>query len=213
MDSTATSNIRTAGEFEYSIGLPDRPRSTTLAKIERAGAASPSPRCSSSYDRPAGSRLIWIAETTLSSHVVERTASDWLSARVSTLPRIPKLARSREIGGTTVGGGHRRPALSVHPHAHTLLSPPTLNTRPSSSARFLLYPLSFFLIPFRSVSFRSSSERNDRFFFFTFHFLFGLIFQPSVPFLFFMTRNFEIRRISQFDNVIKFRSGLNTVFN
>ncbi|TGZ48497.1 hypothetical protein DBV15_11131 [Temnothorax longispinosus] len=43
--------------------------------------------------------FISIGQAALSSHVVERTASDWLSARVSTPPRIPNArARSRGVG-------------------------------------------------------------------------------------------------------------------
>lgn len=47
----------------------------------------------------SSSSFISIGQAALSSHVVERTASDWLSARVSTPPRIPNArARLRGVG-------------------------------------------------------------------------------------------------------------------
>ena len=65
---------------------------TTWTRIDWRGLTSlPSSSSSSSF--------ISIGQTALSSHVVERTASDWLSARVSTPPRIPNArARSRGVG-------------------------------------------------------------------------------------------------------------------
>lgn len=63
-----------------------------LATSSRSSITSPSSSSSSSS-------LISIGQAALSSHVVKRTASDWLSARVSTPPRIPNArARSRGVG-------------------------------------------------------------------------------------------------------------------
>lgn len=59
-------------------------------RLTRIGITPPSSSSSS---------FISIGQAALSSHVVERTASDWLSARVSTPPRIPNArARLRGVG-------------------------------------------------------------------------------------------------------------------